>query len=286
MTWGFPCTDISKAGARKGFTDENNNKTRSGLYYDGIRILREKKPSVSIIENVKNLTGDRFREEFSTVLSDLDEAGYNSYWKVLNAKDFGVPQSRRRVFIVSIRRDVDNGKFEFPEGFESDVQLKDMLEEEVDERYYVELTGTEDIQPCGNTGTYPINTTSWGGCNALKASYAKISIANMTRKDGWGATGVCSNNRIRKLTPKECFRIMGFSDSDFERAKSAGVSNTHLYNQAGNSIVVDVLYYIFVELYKALPELFDDLRVGSFFSGIGAFESALDRVYMYIDNKK
>ena len=88
-----------------------------------------------------------------------------------------------------------------------------------------------------------------------------------------------SEYRIRKLTPKECWRLMGFTDQDFEKARDAGMSNTQLYKQAGNSIVVDVLYYIFRNLYTAMPYLFDDLKVSSYFSGIGAFESALDRVY-------
>lgn len=90
--------------------------------------------------------------------------------------------------------------------------------------------------------------------------------------------------RIRKLTPKECWRLMGFSDEDFLKAKEAGISDSQLYKQAGNSIVVDVLYYIFKELYIAMPYLFEDLTIGSYFSGIGAFESALDRVYEGINS--
>lgn len=92
--------------------------------------------------------------------------------------------------------------------------------------------------------------------------------------------------RIRKLTPKECFRLMGFDDSDIEAAEKVGVSNSQLYKQAGNSIVVDVLYYIYVELYKAMPYLFEDLKLSSFFSGIGAFEKALDRLYEEINSGK
>lgn len=93
-----------------------------------------------------------------------------------------------------------------------------------------------------------------------------------------------SGYRIRKLTPLECWRLMGFSDEDFYKAKNAGVSNSQLYKQAGNSIVVDVLYYIFKELYDAMPYLFDDLKVGSYFSGIGAFEKGLDRLYEGINS--
>lgn len=85
--------------------------------------------------------------------------------------------------------------------------------------------------------------------------------------------------RIRKLTPRECFRLMGFSDENFDKAQAAGISNSQLYKQAGNSIVVDVLYNIYKELYKVMPYLFDDLKLSSFFSGIGAFEVGLDRLY-------
>ena len=85
--------------------------------------------------------------------------------------------------------------------------------------------------------------------------------------------------RIRRLTPKECFRLMGFKDEQFDKAKQAGISDTQLYKQAGNSIVVDVLEQIMDNLYDAMPYLFDNLKVSSYFSGIGAFESALDKVY-------
>ena len=106
-----------------------------------------------------------------------------------------------------------------------------------------------------------------------------------TRPEGFKTAilPVTNNLRIRKLTPKECFRLMGFSDEHYQAAKDVGVSNSQLYKQTGNSIVVDVLYYILVELYKAMPYLFDDLRLSSFFSGIGAFEIALNRLYESIN---
>lgn len=90
--------------------------------------------------------------------------------------------------------------------------------------------------------------------------------------------------RIRKLTPLECWRLMAFEDKDFYNAQNAGISNSQLYKQAGNSIVVDVLYYIYRNLYQAMPYLFTDLKVSSFFSGIGAFEKALDKLYEDINN--
>ena len=90
---------------------------------------------------------------------------------------------------------------------------------------------------------------------------------------------------IRKLTPKEYWRLMAFDDEDFEKAKAAGISNTQLYKQAGNSIVVNCNYYIFKELYKAFPDVFDDMRVVSLFSGIGAFEKALERLYKELNEE-
>ena len=93
-----------------------------------------------------------------------------------------------------------------------------------------------------------------------------------------------SNFHIRKLTPRECWRLMGFSDDSFNAAKSVGVSDSQLYKQAGNSIVTDVLYYIYLEIYKAMPYLFDNLKLTSLFSGIGAFEIALNRLYGIINS--
>lgn len=138
ITYGFPCQDISIAGHQKGLFNEDGSKTRSGLFFEALRIIEETQPRVAIAENVKNLTGKRFSEQFKTVLDSLEQAGYNNYWKVLNAKDFGVPQNRERVFIVSIRKDVDNGTFKFPEGFSLELRLKDVLEDEVDDKYYLD----------------------------------------------------------------------------------------------------------------------------------------------------
>jgi len=138
VTYGFPCQDISIAGKQKGLIDENGKQTRSGLFFEALRIIVETHPRVAIAENVKNLTGKRFAEQFKIVLDSLEAAGYNNYWKVLNLKDFGIPQNRERVFIVSIRKDVDNGTFNFPKGFPLELRLKDMLDDRVDERYYIE----------------------------------------------------------------------------------------------------------------------------------------------------
>ena len=140
ITYGFPCQDISIAGNQKGLFNEDGSQTRSGLFFDALRIIEETKPRVAIAENVKNLVGKKFNAQFQVVLSSLEAAGYNNYWQVLNAKDYGVPQNRERVFIVSIRKDLDNGTFTFPEGFPLELRLKDLLDDEVDEKYYLSDT--------------------------------------------------------------------------------------------------------------------------------------------------
>lgn len=135
--YGFPCQDISLAGKQKGLFNSDGSKTRSGLFFEALRIIEAKKPKVAIAENVKNLTSKKFAKQFQIVLDSLNDAGYNNYWKVLNAKDYGIPQNRERVFIVSIRKDIDNGQFKFPEPFELKLRLKDMLDDVVDEKYYL-----------------------------------------------------------------------------------------------------------------------------------------------------
>jgi len=146
MTWGFPCTSISRAGKQTGFIDKSGNLTQSGLYYEGLKILKAKKPKISFIENVENLTSKRFKRLFESILNDLDEAGYNSYWKVLNSNQFGVPQNRKRVFIISIRKDVDNGSFHFPEPIELKKKLLDVIEKEIDPNLILSLEDAKVIE--------------------------------------------------------------------------------------------------------------------------------------------
>lgn len=137
ITYGFPCQDISLAGKQKGLFNEDGTQTRSGLFFEALRVIEATKPRVAIAENVKNLTSKKFAEQFKIVLDSLEGAGYNNYWQVLNAKNFGIPQNRERVFIISIRKDIDNGTFKFPEGFPLELRLKDMLDDEVDEKFYL-----------------------------------------------------------------------------------------------------------------------------------------------------
>lgn len=400
VTYGFPCQDISSAGLRRGFEHEGK-ATRSGLFFEALRIIEAVKPRYAIAENVKNLTSKKFKTQFQTVLSSLENVGYNNYWKVLNAKDFGVPQNRERVFIVS-RRKGEGGFFDYPEGFPLERRLKDVLETNVDDRYYlsdrflnsfvarmrrrkgdsydfknildegepfcgtiitsavqktspyikvrqignvcptstrenpnqgrvydsnglspalncmeggnrqpfivddlyksrgeriyhyecptlrsanhgfkvyepfiVASRGRNPTDPSDRTpGAYveqTLDPNSQGVSNALttvqKDNYLCEPIAldeqnGYLRKDGCVGTltidgsspkhnnrVVQSDFRIRKLIPKECFRLMGFDDADVDVLVSNGISDSQLYKMAGNSIVVDVLEALFKSLF-------------------------------------
>lgn len=145
ITYGFPCQDISAAGKQRGFEDKDGNRTRSGLFFEALRIIEETRPLYAIAENVKALTSKKFEKEFKTVLDSLDAAGYNNYWAVLNAKDYGIPQNRERVFIVSIRKDIDNGGFKFPEKMPLNIRVKDILENNVDEKFYINTDKAKEL---------------------------------------------------------------------------------------------------------------------------------------------
>lgn len=162
ITYGFPCQDISLAGKQKGFEDENGNKTRSGLFFDALRIIEECQPQIAIAENVKNLTSKRFTEQFNIVLNSLESAGYNNYWKIINAKNYEIPQNRERVFIISIRKDIDTGIFKFPNSVQLEKCLSDLLEDSVDQKYYVAKERLKKILVSDFTQERTIIQDRWG----------------------------------------------------------------------------------------------------------------------------
>lgn len=314
MCGGSPCQDFSVAGKQAGAEwtcvdcghkynpleahwstrdkcpicgSQNIEKTRSSLLVEYLRILRVKHPKFAMYENVKNIVGKQFKKTFDMFIAELNEYGYNTYWKVLNAKDYGVPQNRERVYIFIVDKSLDNGKFEFPEGFDNGIRLKDILETEVDDKYYL----SEETTARFITSENSLSSLLYDGCQAKREGKSReyndfaLTLSARDYKDPRMVNENKSNFHIRKLTPKECWRLMGFADDSFNTAKSVGVSDSQLYKQAGNSIVTDVLYYIYLEIYKAMPYLFDDLKLTSLFSGIGAFEIALNRLYETINSE-
>ena len=261
ITYGFPCQDISQAGVQKGLKDNQGNLTRSGLFFEALRVIKELKPAYAIAENVKALTSKKFKNEFELILNSLEQAGYKNYYKVLNAKDFGIPQNRERVFIVSIRNDIEQD-FAFPTGETLKIRLKDMLESEVDAKFYLseaQIKGRlesnyntrktsvidSDISPtiCARDYKEP-------KCVQISNIVEEKNFKNQQRCGGLEPKILSDNLKIRKLTPLEYWRLMGFTDEDFLKCSKAGISNSQLYKQAGNSIVVNVLQAIFKELIK------------------------------------
>lgn len=289
LTYSFPCQDLSVAGHQKGISKD----TRSGLLLEVERLLLKAKengtlPKYLLLENVKNLVGKKFIKDFERWLSFLNNLGYYSNWEVLNAKDYGIPQNRERIFVVS---SLENMHYKFPNPVELKSKMKDLLEEKVNEKYYLSeqclkyFTDTKNrngfirgekfnprkLEDCNTAfaittraGSRPTdnfiiqlgnlkNTESFGGNPQTGRVYSPDGISpclNTMQGGGLEPKILQSEDyKIRKLTPLECWRLMGFSDNDYYATKSVGTSNAQLYKQAGNSIVVTVLEAIFRNLF-------------------------------------
>ena len=346
FTYSFPCQDLSVAGKQAGL----GKGTRSGLLYECEKIIEAKKPKYLLLENVKNLVGKKFKPQFDKWLEYLESLGYTNYWQVLNAKHYGVPQNRERVFVVSILG--DHKPYEFPKVIPLDKCIADILEDKVDEKYYInkpfhlvnkghqaelDIKGQDCIKRAyGTDKIAPTLTTMQGGMREPKILedldfvggigdkdwagdgkklsrnypqgnrvYSDKGIACSQTSNGGGLGGptglylvdlpciaasrgrnpenpsdrtagapteqrlefntkgtsntittvqkdnyvVEATYKIRKLTPRECFRLMGMRDDDIDKIQAAGISNTQQYKMAGNSIVVNVLEVIFKNLF-------------------------------------
>jgi DNA (cytosine-5)-methyltransferase 1 len=296
MNFSFSCTDLSVSGKQMGMKNPDGTPTRSGLYVHGLEAIRTKKPKYIMIENVKGLIQKKFIDDFYSIIDELNETGYNCYYPTkhndkgdiiptcLNAKHFGVPQNRERIFVICIRKDIDNGSFGFPVGKVYNNKIKDILEESVDEKYYInrEWTFVEDKGHQGEFihGSFEQNKRLYSEENStmrtlsaadrghnniiVKARINGINfkqIGNIldaegicstldTMQGGYREPKVLEEYRVRKLTPKECWRLMGFPDENFDRAKEMNISDSQLYKQAGNSIAINCLYYIFKNLFE------------------------------------
>lgn len=432
FNFSFPCQNISIAGKQEGMKKEDGSITNSGLYIYGIEVIKHKKPKYIMIENVKNLIGKNFINDFYKIINQIEDIGYNCYYPTkkdrkgnkastcLNAKDFGIPQNRERIFVICIRKDVDTYNFEFPIGKDYGIRLKDVLENEVDEKYYLSdeylkrfkdsLNNKEIQHKIPKTGVYEVigttvnpeakgtNSRHWvystdklistidattykqpkqilDDRNFIEYTKQGVEVRQATKKgydvaqdgdsinleqpnsktrrgrvgkqvaqtltiscnqavclkenainqigmldikrneqvrriysqegisptlntmqggnrqpkildinklseddkiiceqrsdeglrffkdnicgtirtiDAGGDKRVIENLpfRIRKLTPTECWRLMGFRDEHINKAMELGISDSQLYKQAGNSIVVNVLYFIFKNLFK------------------------------------
>ena len=265
----FPYTDISQAGKMRGLCQGSG--TRSSLLWENIRLLREaikrnEAPKYLMIENVKNLVSSKFKADFLVLLDILKELGYNSYWNILDGKTCGVPQSRPRVFVVSIRGDIDKGTFMFPRPYSCPYVIKDMLDPKFDKKYYLsdkiqsrfKLTDPSFSKSVIGTTAPEFRTIGQrdvvyqqdGIMGALVATDYKQpkQILDIPMD---AVTYDTSKVRIRKIMPREAARFMGFTFDDCDRAQRMGVSDGKLYEQFGNGIITNCVKLIAQHLYKA-----------------------------------
>ncbi|AIA29300.1 Type II restriction modification system cytosine-5 DNA methyltransferase [Mycoplasmopsis californica] len=244
---GFPCTSFSVAGYRKGFEDEKSGD----LFFETLRFIVAKKPKVIFLENVKNLVSHDKGKTFQIIKDALEENGYKIKYQVLNAKDYGnIPQNRERIYIVGFRSEKAYHNFEFPFPIKLTKTIKDMFENNVsDEIFYY----TED-----KNAFYKVLKEEMNKIDTIyqwRRKYVRENKSNvcptLTANMGTGGHNVPlikTKQGIRKLTPRECFNFQGYP-ANFKLPKLA---NSHLYKQAGNSVVVPVINRIAENILKAL----------------------------------
>lgn len=257
MSYSFPCQDLSLVGYKLGMKE--NSGTRSSMLWEVGRILREMKemnqlPDVLMMENVPQVCNGKNKQHFDKWLKILEHLVYTSYYKILSATDFGVPQTRKRCFCVSIL----NGKgYVFPDGWKLDKCLKDVLEDKVDDKYYLseskmKIVSMFEEKRSTDSELIKIGRLNYDSDYNFRSDIFSVNGSASTLTTGDSAhpilIGTIDNtNRVRRLTPRESFRLMGVKDEDFDKIKDTFADNK-LYHLAGDSIVVDVLMNIFKEM--------------------------------------
>ena len=302
FTYSFPCQDLSVAGKQKGIV---RGQTRSGLLYECEKIIEHCRPKYLLMENVKNLVGKKFRLQFYEWLRYLKSLGYTNYTQVLNAKDYGIPQNRERVFVVSIYG--EHKPYKFPTPMHLTTRISDILEDSIDPKYYINKPfhlvskvhqAELDIKDYNKNkriyspnGVEPTVIATLGGvpkilipqaiCYGEKAPLklpciaasrgrnpenpsSRVAGEHTEQRLEFNTEGISNTittvqkdnyllepqYKIRKLTPRECFRLMGMNDNDIDKIQQSGISNSQQYKLAGNSIVVNVLEGIFKNLFE------------------------------------
>jgi len=269
LTGGFPCQSFSVAG--KGLGEQD---TRGTLFNEIIRIAEVKKPKYMLLENVKGLLSKKHKQTFDKILSELKRIGYFVHYNVLNSKKHGIPQNRERVWFVCFRDEDEFYKFEYPEEQELKIFLKDILEKEVDEKYYLSKEQTAKLlqstrhtsafkepkciqvnnpshsnnRVYGEEGISPTLNTMQGGNRQPFILSQPLKFLNRNQKklqgkysgcvDSCNTNGVRIKQKIRKLTPAECFRLMGFLNNEINLE---GLSNSQKYKLAGNGWDINIV---------------------------------------------
>lgn len=270
FTYSSPCQDFSQAGKQLG--GEKGSGTRSSLLWECEKAISVKRPKFLLMENVAALVSKKFVKLFNRWQLTLERMGYRNYAKILNAKDYGVPQNRERIFLVSVLGD---DSYYFPKPTLLKKRLKDILEVNADEKYYIKNTTTDGIARAVICNYGKVSFAKLQKPTHDKSTYIEV-VGNLQPDNMWngnvirqqnfilGTNGISKaimaehykhpfkimeNKSIRKLTPKECFRLMGLQDDEINTIQATGISNSMQYKLAGNSIVVDVLAAIFRKMF-------------------------------------
>lgn len=237
LTYSSPCQDFSIAGRQDGA--EEGSGTRSSLLWECERAIAALRPKYLLFENVASVVSRKFKPLFDNWCKRLERYGYKNYWKILNAREYGVPQQRLRIYMVSIRG--EHEPFKFPKPVPLEKTFKDIIEGHVHERYFLSPAAIHSIFATPE-GTNFKPTIDGGGKNYARA--LTCGDHSWRRTDNY----VTHGGRLRRLTPREAFRFMDVDDADIDKLITSGISETQLTKMAGNSIVVNVLYHIFKHL--------------------------------------
>lgn len=257
MLAGFPCQAFSVAGYRKGFEDE---KGRGVLFFQLLRIIKEKKPKILFLENVKNLVGHDHGNTFRVILEALESEHYYVKYSVLNAMEYGnIPQNRERIYIVAFKDKKLYQRFDFPKPVKLTTSLTEIIDfnSKIDDKYYYTKGKYKgDI--------YEKLVEAMDDDRAIyqwRRKYVRKNksgvVPTLTANQGEGGHNVClikSKHGIRKMTPHECFNTQGFP-KDFKLP--ADQSDARLYKQAGNSVCVSVIQRIAMSIAEAISPTFD-----------------------------
>ena len=230
---GFPCQSFSIAGKQKGFKDTG----RGDLFFHIIDIIKEKKPNVVFLENVKNLKTHNKGETFKIMLKELKKIGYHFKYEILNAMEYGnIPQNRERIYMIGFRDKKKMEKFKFPEKIKLSKSFKNLLEKKIEEKYYYK--GKPLYERIKNEIKSKDLVYQWR--RQYVRENKKGVVPTLTANMGTGGHNVPiikDNKGIRKLTPRETFSIQGFPKS----FKMPLLSDSALYKQAGNSVVIPII---------------------------------------------
>ena len=249
MLAGFPCQPFSIAGKREGFEDE---KDRGNLFFELMRIAKDKKPEIIFLENVKGLTNHDEGRTFMIILNSLHELGYSVKYNILNTKSFGnLPQNRERIYIVAFKDKGIHNKFEFPKIIKRTRTLKSLIDfdKKLNDKYYYTDDNFKYFDILEDGVKSQETVYQWRRCYVREnKSNVCPTLTNNMGTGGHNVPIILAKHGIRKLTPRECFNLQGFP-RDFKFPKY--MTDMHLYGQAGNSVSVTVIERIAKYIKKA-----------------------------------